>query len=73
MVLFGLLVLAFAVSSNRKQTEKNRLQSLRGQTYSISTNCFLAVPADNRTTNYIQECYDKAEKVTGFKIERFGN
>lgn len=53
------------------QTLTNRDNGLNSQTYNRATNCFLAVPAEERTDERIQFCYDQAEKATGKTIERY--
>ena len=68
-----LILVAYAINANRNQTERNRREALVGQTYNRATNCFQAIPAKERTTEYIQSCYDTAEKSTGVKVERYGN
>lgn len=73
LISLGFILVGSAFISTRQQTERNRQQGLVGQTYNRATNCFLAVPVSQRTVEYIHSCYDRAEKATGKKVERFGN
>lgn len=68
----GALMVYTGFVANTQQTERNRQQGLVGQTYNRATNCFLAVPADQRTDEYIDECYNLAEQATGTKVQHFG-
>lgn len=69
----GFMVVALMNINGTRQTERNRQQGLVGQTYTRATNCFQAVPAAQRTQEYIHSCYDRAEEATGKKVERYGN
>ncbi len=71
-VLLGLFIVYLGFMANKAQTERNRQAGLVSQTYNRSTNCFLAVPAEQRTDGYIKSCYDKAEAATGVTITRYG-
>lgn len=73
IVGLGFILVGSAFYNTTRQTERNRQQGLVGQTYNRATNCFLAVPAAQRTKEYIHYCYDEAEKATGKKVDRFGN
>lgn len=67
----GFIVTAFVII-NYFTINSNRKTSKTYQTYTRSTNCFLAIPAEKRTRAYIDMCYDKAEAATGVKVERYG-
>lgn len=71
MVLGALAILISLQLNNRQELLTNRHNGLVNQTYVRTTNCFLAVPADQRTAQWINSCYNRAEKSTGMKVERY--
>lgn len=71
-VIVGLFLVYANVQSSANKADSARESGKAVRVYSISTNCFLAVPADQRTDSYIDSCYDKAESIVGAKVERFG-
>lgn len=72
VILVGGFIVTVFVILNYFTVNNNRKTSKTYQTYTRSTNCFLAVPAEMRTLAYINKCYDKAEAATGVKVERYG-
>lgn len=66
LTMAGLAVLLYIQMGNREIGSVN-------QTYLRASNCFTAVPAANRTPDYITECYDKAEASTKKTVERYGD
>lgn len=50
---------------------QNRSVALVNQTYQRATVCFLSVAPSKRTDQYIDKCYDQAEKETGQKVHRY--
>lgn len=41
--------------------------------YMRSMNCIASVSPTERTPEYVQECYSKAEQANKVKLERYGN
>lgn len=71
-MLGGLFLIWYGYNASVQETRVNRTNGLTSQTYNRATGCFVAVPYAQRTDEYIHSCYDKAEKATGVKIERYG-
>lgn len=72
-VAIGLLFVYTAFTSVVTQGQRNYEATLRSQTYTRATNCFVAVPAAKRTAEYIKSCYEQAEKATGKVIDHYGD
>jgi hypothetical protein len=54
-------------------TAEHQIQIAREtNVYNRTTSCILSVPLATRTYAYINECYNKAEKYNGIKVEHFG-
>lgn len=62
----GFSLLIMFIFGNRDQTRVN-------QYYVIASNCFVAITPERRTPEYMRGCYDKAQRITGIKAERFGD
>lgn len=47
--------------------------SKENNTYHRTVACILSVPLATRTPEYIDRCYDQAEKVNSVKVDRFNH
>lgn len=72
MVLGAFFISIVLLINLKHETLVNRQNGLVNQTYLRASNCFTAVPASDRTAEWVNICYDKAEKATGTKVERYG-
>lgn len=73
-LIFG-LGLAFIYLNNasaNRDAARSRESGKTIRVYTIATNCFLAVPADQRTNDYIHRCYSNSESIVGTKVQHFG-
>lgn len=73
MVLGAFVVCMMLLVSNRQETLENREVGKVNQTYTRATNCFAAHNPNERNDQLREACYEKAEKATGVKVDRYGD
>lgn len=71
-IAIALGLVYFNQASNAKQAAASRESGKTIRVYVIATNCFLAVPADQRTNDYIRQCYNRSESIVGTTVQHFG-
>lgn len=68
------LILMYAGSVQRaERQELNDRVTKENNTYVRAITCIVSVVPGQRTPEYVQNCYDQAEKAHGYKIDHYGH
>lgn len=73
LIVFVLIFILTGLRSLGEQSDRNHQTGLENNTYLRTTSCILSVPLEQRTDDYISNCYLRAEKASGVNVDHFGN